>query len=78
MSGVPRHDEFRQTYAHARDIWADIAFGEQILDIADYGRNDWGEAKNDGAPRQTWGDKQTIDIKNDWSLRTEGGAAPGG
>ena len=30
----------------ARHIRADIAFGEQIIDIADDGRNDWVKAKN--------------------------------
>ena len=33
--GAAGYDEFRQTYAHTRDIRADIAFGEQMLDIAD-------------------------------------------
>ena len=75
---------------------ADIAFGEQILDIADDGTNDWIEAKNSGAPRlnkeailrskiriearqfhmsrlhpQTWGERQQIDVKNDWALLSE-------
>jgi hypothetical protein len=34
-------------------VRADIAFGEQILDIADDSTNDWIEAKNGGAPRST-------------------------
>jgi hypothetical protein len=29
----------------AREIRADFSFGEQILDIADDGRNDWVETK---------------------------------
>ena len=69
-----------------------MAFGEQILDIADDGRNNWVEAKNRRlVPNkelvlrsklriearqwqmarlhpQQWGDRQRIDIKNDWSL----------
>jgi len=90
------YDEFRQSYTHARHIRADIAFGEQILDIADDGRNDWIEAKNGGAPRlnkeailrskiriearqfhmsrlhpQQWGERQQIDVKNDWALLSE-------
>ena len=80
----------------ARHIRADIAFGEQILDIADDAQDDLIPAKNGGAPRinkevvlrsririearrfhmsrlhpQTWGDKQTLDVKNDWNLLTE-------
>jgi hypothetical protein len=35
----------------AREIRGDFTFGEQILDIADDGSNDWIEAKNGGAPR---------------------------
>jgi len=78
----------------ARHIRADIAFGEQILDIADDSRNDWLIAKNgkqipnkelvlrsklriearqfhmSRLHPQTWGDKQTLDVKNDWSLLT--------
>ena len=38
--GAP-HAEFRQTYAYARGVRADIAFGEQILDIADNTAGDW-------------------------------------
>ena len=74
----------------------DLTFGEQILDIADDGSNDWIEAKNGGAPRvnkelvlrsklriearqfhmsrlhpKQWGDRQQIDVKNDWALLTE-------
>jgi hypothetical protein len=29
----------------------DFTFGEQLLDVADDGSNDWIEAKNGGAPR---------------------------
>ena len=35
----------------AREIRGDFTFGEEILDIADDGTNDWIEAKNGGAPR---------------------------
>ena len=89
------YPEFNQNYACARHIRADIAFGEQILDIADDGRNDWVETKTGRlVPNkelvlrskiriearqfhmsrlhpQTWGDRQQIDVKNDWSLLTE-------
>jgi hypothetical protein len=79
----------------AREVRGDFTFGEQILDIADDGTNDWVTAKN-GAQVvnkelvlrsklriearqfhmsrlhvQTWGEKQTIDIKSDWALLTE-------
>jgi hypothetical protein len=79
----------------AREIRGDFSFGEQILDIADDGTNDWVTAKN-GAQvvnkelvlrsklriearqfhmshlhPQQWGEKQTIDIKNDWALLSE-------
>jgi hypothetical protein len=76
-------------------VRGDFSFGEQVLDIADDGTNDWVTAKN-GAPIvnkeivlrsklriearqfhmsrlhvQTWGEKQTIDIKSDWALLSE-------
>lgn len=37
--------EFREQYAHAREIQADTFFDE-IVDIADDGSNDWMERKN--------------------------------
>jgi hypothetical protein len=89
------HSEFHQSYTHARDVRGDYTFGEQILDIADDGTNDWVTAKN-GAQvvnkelvlrsklriearqfhmsrlhPQQWGEKQQIDIKNDWALLSE-------
>ena len=93
--GSHRHPEFHQDYTCARHIRAEIAFGEQILDIADDGRNDWVETKTGRlVPNkelvlrskiriearqfhmsrlhpQQWGEKQEIDIKNDWALLTE-------
>lgn len=43
------HDEFRDQYARAREAQAD-ALADEMLDIADDGRNDWMEAKDkDGA-----------------------------
>src|ERR1051326_808039 len=95
LSGVP-YPEFRRNYTCARDVRADLTFGEEIITIADDARNDWIEAKNGGAPRvnkevvlrsrlriaarqlhmsrlqpETWGDRQKLDIKSDWSLLTE-------
>ena len=91
QTGV-QYPEFRQSYTCARALRGDWAFGEQILDIADDGRNDWVEAKNGRlVPNkelvlrsklriearqfhmspllpQQWGDKQQIDIKDDWAL----------
>ena len=89
------HPQFHQDYTCARHIRADIAFGEQILDIADDGRNDWVEGKTGRLvpnkelvlrsklriearqfhmsrlhPSQ-WGERQEIDVKNDWNLLTE-------
>jgi hypothetical protein len=86
---------FRDDLYRARDVRGDYTFGEQILDIADDGTNDWVTAKN-GAQVvnkelvlrsklriearqfhmsrlhvQTWGEKQTIDIKSDWALLSE-------
>jgi hypothetical protein len=77
-------------------VRADIAFGEQILDIADNTADDWRynektgkltvnkelvlrsklriEARQFHMSRlhpQQWGDRQQIDIKNDWALLTE-------
>jgi len=40
-----QHEEFRQQYAHAKAEAAE-AFGEEILDIADDGSNDWMEVRN--------------------------------
>jgi hypothetical protein len=93
---VPREPSFREDLYRAREIRGDFSFGEQILDIADDGSNDWTEAKNGGAPRvnkevvlrsklriearqfhmsrlhpQQWGERQQIDVKNDWSVLTE-------
>jgi len=72
-----------------------MAFGEQILDIADDSRNDWLTAKTgrqipnkelvlrsklriearefhmSRLHPQTWGDRQKIDLKSDWSLLTD-------
>src|ERR1041385_3032264 len=88
----PAQPGFRESYI-ARQVRGDWAFGEQILDIADNGRNDWVEAKNGRlVPNkelvlrsklriearqfhmsrlhpQQWGDRQRIDIKDDWALR---------
>jgi hypothetical protein len=86
---------FRDDLYRARDVRGDYTFGEQILEIADNGTNDWVTAKNGALmPNkepvlrsklriearqfhmsrlhvQTWGEKQTIDIKKDWALLTE-------
>src|SRR5262249_34899931 len=86
---------FRENLYRAREMRGDLTFGEQILDIADDGRNDWVKAKNGRlVPNkelvlrsklriearqfhmarlhpQTWGDRQQIDVKNDWALLTE-------
>lgn len=44
-----RYEAFRIKYARAREVQADTLFDE-MLDIADDGRNDWMEKKNaDGA-----------------------------
>lgn len=40
------HSDFSERYAHAREMQADLAFDE-IVEIADDGRNDWME-KHDG------------------------------
>src|SRR5690348_12772148 len=88
-----QYPEFHQSYTCARDVRADLTFGESIITIADDVRNDWIETKNGGAPRvnkevvlrsklriaarqlhmsrlqpETWGDKQIVGIKDDWSL----------
>jgi hypothetical protein len=49
--GPPVYPEFREDLYRARELRGDFSFGEQILDIADDGSNDWIEAKNGGAPR---------------------------
>lgn len=45
------HDEFRQQYAHAREVQADT-WADEIVEIADDGSNDWmernGEEDNGG------------------------------
>jgi hypothetical protein len=93
--GPPAEPGFRDDLYRGRDVRGDFSFGEQILDIADDGTNDWVTAKN-GAQVvnkelvlrsklrietrqfhmsrlhvQTWGEKQTIDIKSDWALLSE-------
>jgi hypothetical protein len=87
--------EFRVMYTQARDIRADLAFGEQILDIADNAADDWHYNKKTGKlsvnkeamlrsrvriaarqfhmsrlQRETWGDKQQIDVKTDMTRLT--------
>jgi terminase small subunit-like protein len=37
---LARHAEFRDQYARAREVQADY-LAEEILEIADDGRNDW-------------------------------------
>ena len=95
-SGPDAEPGFRDDLYRAREIRGDFTFGEQILDIANDGTNDWIEAKNGGAPRlnkeavlrskiriearqfhmsrlhpQQWGERQQIDVKNDWALLTK-------
>lgn len=90
-----KEPQFREDLFRAREVRADMTFGESIIDIADASENDWGVAQN-GRPivnkeivlrskirieaRQfhmsrlhhtVWGDKQTVDIKNDWNLLSE-------
>jgi hypothetical protein len=43
---VPAEPSFREDLYRAREVRGDFSFGEQILDIADDGRNDWLTAKN--------------------------------
>ncbi len=40
-----KHEEFCQQYARAKEIQAD-RFNEELIDIADDGRNDWEEREN--------------------------------
>lgn len=42
---LSQNEEFRDQYAHAREEQADALFDE-LLEIADDGRNDWMERKN--------------------------------
>ena len=45
------HQDFRQDLLCAREIRADLTFGEEIITIADDAREDWIPSKNGGAPR---------------------------
>jgi hypothetical protein len=88
--------EFREDLLRARDVRADIAFGEQILDIADNTADDWSYNPKSGKlsvnkeamvrskiriearqfhmsrlHRQTWGEKQQVNVKHDYSQMTE-------
>ena len=47
------HGEFRDQYARARDIQADH-FAEEILEIADDGRNDWMQRERKDGPRRSF------------------------
>jgi hypothetical protein len=62
-------------------IRADFTFGEQIIDIADDTSEDWLRSRVRIGVRQlhmsrlqpqTWGDKQNVEIKDDWRLLSEG------
>ena len=50
---LAEHKEFQEQYARAREIQADALFDE-ILDIADDGRNDWMERKNKDGESIGW------------------------
>jgi hypothetical protein len=74
------HTDFRQDLMRARGIRGDFTFGEQILDIADDTSEDWLRSRVRIAARQvhmarlqpqTWGDKQSVEIKDDWTLLSE-------
>jgi len=41
-----KHDEFCQKYTRAKEIQAD-KFNEELIDIADDGRNDWEERESE-------------------------------
>lgn len=47
------HEEFRDRYARAREVQADALF-DDILSIADDGRNDWMERKNGDGENIGW------------------------
>ena len=49
------HEEFREQYAHAREMQADTIFDE-ILDIADNSANDWMERNEEGSEATLNGD----------------------
>ena len=75
-----RHADFRQDLLRAREIRADFTFGEQIIDIADDTSEDWLRSRVRIGVRQlhmsrlqpqTWGDKQNVEIKDDWTLLSE-------
>jgi hypothetical protein len=74
------HQDFRQDLMRAREIRADFSFGEQILDIADDTSEDCLRSRVRIGVRQlhmsrlqpqTWGERQQIDLKSDWTLLTE-------
>lgn len=49
---LPKHEEFREQYARAREAAAD-AMSEDLMDIADDGTNDWMERKRpDGSTEE--------------------------
>ena len=53
MRWLNSSDEFRAQYACAREMQADSLFDE-VLDIADDGRNDWMEKRDDEGGNLGW------------------------
>ncbi|MDX3929109.1 MAG: terminase small subunit protein [Shinella sp.] len=63
------NDAFRTKYAHARDAQADALFDE-MLDIADDGRNDWMEKRNADGESIGWQENGEALRRSDLRIKT--------
>lgn len=64
-----RHEAFRTKYARAREVQADALFDEMI-DIADDGRNDWMERKDDEGGNIGWRENGEAMRRSDLRIKT--------
>jgi hypothetical protein len=63
------HSGFRTKYAHAREAQADSIFDE-MLDIADDGRNDWMERQNSDGENIGWRENGEAMRRSDLRIKT--------
>lgn len=66
---LANHEDFRTRYAHAREVQADAIFDE-MLDIADDGRNDWMEKRNSDGEAIGWVENGEALRRSDLRIKT--------
>lgn len=66
---LAKHEEFATKYARAREVQADAIFDE-MLDIADDGRNDWMEKRNADGEAIGWQENGEALRRSDLRIKT--------